>query len=238
MILLEEVHKAYEQEQVLRGVSFAMEEGETLSVLGASGSGKSTLLKIMAGLESADRGSLRVEGRELLSMSPEQRRIVYLSQEPLLFPHLNVRNNLGFGLQIRRVAAPERIERIDAMAAQLGLSPHLDKKPDQLSGGQKQRVSFGRALIIRPRIVLLDEPFGSLDPHIRREMQSLFLELRRQAGITALFVTHDIKEALLMGHRVGRLHEGQLVVYPSREAFVQAPESGAKAELDFWKEWM
>jgi putrescine transport system ATP-binding protein len=237
MIEVNALCKAYADEQVLNQLSFRLEERQTLSVLGKSGGGKSTLLKIMAGLETADSGSFRVGTQELLGQAPQERGVVYLSQEPLLFPHLSVADNLAFGLAIRKVPAATIQEKVRTLGKQLGLSAHLDKYPQQLSGGQQQRVNFGRALIINPRILLLDEPFGSLDTQTRAEMQALFRDIRSTYRITALFVTHDLKEALLMGDQIGILEAGQLKVYPRVADFIRAPESGAAAELAFWQQF-
>jgi ABC-type sugar transport system ATPase subunit len=237
MIEVEALCKSYAGERVLSELSFQLSEQQTLSVLGKSGGGKSTLLKIMAGLEEADRGSFRVEQEELLSLPPQERGVVYLSQEPLLFPHLKVADNLAFGLAIRKVPEATIRQKVETLAKQLGLAAHLEKYPAQLSGGQKQRVNFGRALIINPRILLLDEPFGSLDSQTRAEMQALFQKIRQAFAITALFVTHDLKEALLMGDQIGTLVAGQLKVYASPQDFINAPESGAQAEVAFWQQY-
>ncbi|TRX52207.1 ABC transporter ATP-binding protein [Fulvivirga sp. M361] len=237
MIVLDNLHKVYDGETVLNGLSLEVPEQLTLSILGKSGSGKSTLLKIMAGLESADSGSFSVHGEDMLSLVPQKRGVVYLSQEPLLFPHLSVFENLAYGLKIRKQDKAAIQKDVEVMADKLGLSEHLMKGPHQLSGGQKQRVSFGRALIINPNILLLDEPFGSLDTQTRAEMQSLFNSIRKEFSITALFVTHDLKEALLMGDRVAMMQDGNLQVFSSVEAFINDPGSGAADEIKFWKQF-
>ena len=195
--------KAFDGTPVLRGVDLTVQSQETLAVLGRSGCGKSTMLKILAGLESADAGRLVLEGREVGTLPPQQRGIVYLYQEPLLFPHLSIRDNIGFGLKLRKVGKKETARRTDQMLADLELEAHGDKMPGQLSGGQRQRVAFGRAVIINPKLLLLDEPFSSLDVEIRSNMQTLFKRLAERYQITSLFVTHDLKEALLMGDRLG-----------------------------------
>ena len=235
MIALRDIEKSYTGELVLRKLSFDLPEQHTLSVLGKSGSGKSTLLKIMAGLETADAGTFMVNGHNMMVLPPQKRDVVYLSQEPLLFPHLNVAQNLGYGLQIRKLKRSEIDNKVTTLAEKLGLEDHLLKMPHQLSGGQKQRVNFGRGLIINPGIMLLDEPFGSLDTQTRSEMQDLFKTVSKAYKITSLFVTHDLKEALMMGDQVGIMDAGVLKVYPSIQAFLQSPESGATKELDFWE---
>ncbi len=235
MIELKAIRKAYEQESVLKGVSFRLPERQTLSILGKSGCGKSTLLKVMAGLEKPDSGSFQVEGADLLALPPQKREVVYLSQEPLLFPHLSVARNLAYGLEIRRLSKKSIREKTKTLAQQIGLAGHLNKKPSQLSGGQKQRVNFGRALIINPKILLLDEPFGSLDAHTREEMQGLFKQVQAEFRITSLFVTHDLKEALLMGDRIATMEAGQLRVFENPAAFA-GNSPAVKAEQNFWRD--
>lgn len=234
MLVVEDIRKSYGGEAVLRGLSLQQSLHTTLSILGRSGCGKSTLLRILAGLEQADGGRFLLDGEDLLEVSAERRGVVYLSQEALLFPHLSVADNIGFGLKIRGVKPAERQEAVRAMADRLGLADQLDKMPSQLSGGQKQRVSFGRALIISPRVILLDEPFSSLDAQTRADMQAFFRQLSKDFAMTALFVTHDIKEALLVGDQLALLEAGQLQVFPSRAAFLQDPRAGGQEEMAFW----
>lgn len=234
MIEVQNLCKSFGPEVVLRDINFQLSRGHTLCILGKSGSGKSTLLRILAGLETADAGELKVAGNSVLTLSPDKRPLVYLSQEPLLFPHLNVFRNLAFGLELKKPAKAVIRDRVTEMAERLGLQDHLNKMPFELSGGQKQRVNFGRALIIKPQIFLLDEPFGSLDHQIRGEMQELFLKLRVEYRMTTIFVTHDLKEALMVGDRFASLTSGRLEQYASVRDFLDAPESGAAKELDFW----
>ncbi len=235
MITIQNIAKAYGGEQVLQGLSFQLAQRHTLSVLGKSGCGKSTLLKIMAGLETADAGIFEVDGDDMLALPPQKREVVYLSQEPLLFPHLTVAQNLGYGLEIRKAKRAVIRNKVGILASKLGLTEHLNKKPRQLSGGQKQRVNFGRALIINPRIMLLDEPFGSLDTQTRADMQTLFQTVKYDFRITALFVTHDLKEALLMGDCIGLMQSGKLRVFDNLQAFVDSPDTGVLEEWAFWE---
>lgn len=235
MIVIENIHKAYGGEAVLRGVSFELAPASTLSVLGESGCGKSTLLKVMAGIEVPDGGRFLFAGQDMFALPAQRRGVVYLSQEPLLFPHLNVAKNLGYGLMIRHEKPAAIRSQVQDLAAQLGLSEHLHKMPDQLSGGQRQRVSFGRALIINPAAMLLDEPFASLDGRTRSEMQQLYKGISKRYGITSLFVTHDLKEALIMADDIAHMRDGLLHVYPSLRAFAEAPDSGVAGELNFWE---
>ncbi|MEO1451380.1 MAG: ABC transporter ATP-binding protein, partial [Bacteroidota bacterium] len=199
MLRVSNISKSYKTEKVLAQVDFQLEKGQTLSILGRSGSGKSTLLKLIAGLESPDAGQVEWEGQDLTDVAPQARQMVYLYQSPLLFPHLNVFENLAFGLRIRQKKQPTIRQAVGELLEQIDLQDQAKKFPYQLSGGQQQRVNFGRALIIRPRVLLLDEPFGKLDPETRSQMQILFRNIALETRMTALFVTHDPKEALLMG---------------------------------------
>lgn len=235
MLVVSDLQKAFAAEAVLAGVSFEVPTGETLAVLGRSGGGKTTLLKIIAGLESADGGAVMLSGVNLLARPPEQRGAVYLYQEPLLFPHLDVYENVAFGLRLRRVREASMRARVEALLDEVGLSDHLRKQPHQLSGGQQQRVAFARAAIVEPAALLLDEPFGKLDAETRAAMQALFTRIAHAKRITTVFVTHDLKEALVVGDWFGHLRDGHLVTYPSREAFVADPRTGAQAEAAFWQ---
>jgi putrescine transport system ATP-binding protein len=238
MIKVSNISKSYGKEPVLKNIGFELLEQHTMSILGKSGCGKTTLLKILAGLENCDSGSFTIDGIDMLHMPPQRRGVVYLSQEPLLFPHMTVEQNIGYGLKIRKISQNELVEKVEVMLNELGISEHRNKMPDQLSGGQKQRVAFGRALVINPKVILLDEPFGSLDAHTREDMQALFLKIAELHHITALLVTHDVKEALIMGRKYARLDAGALTVYPDKKAFVAAPENGIEKEVGFWNELM
>ena len=220
---------------MLRGVGLTLARELTLSILGRSGSGKTTLLKIVAGLEAADGGTVRLDGRDVTALPPQRRGIVYLYQEPLLFPHLDVRENVGFGLKLRRRPAGEVAQHVGAMLESLDLTAHAAKRPHQLSGGQRQRVAFGRAIIVNPALLLLDEPFAGLDFEIRGSMQDLFKRLAAQYRITTLFVTHDLKEAILLGDHIGHLRDGRLHTYASTEAFIADPDAGVQQEIAFWR---
>ena len=229
------VRKRFAGEAVLADVSFDLEAHRTLAILGRSGSGKTTLLKILAGLEPTDGGELHLAGIDLGAVPPQQRGILYLYQEPLLFPHLDVQANLGFGLKLRQVPAAERQRRVAEMLAELELEDHASKKPHQLSGGQRQRVSFGRALIVNPRLLLLDEPFGALDADTRARMQSLFKRVAERHRITAIFVTHDLKEAILMGDPIAHLRAGSLKVFAGLDELIADPDLGVADEMRFWQ---
>lgn len=234
---VQNVVKSYKDEPVVRHLSLELGKGKTLSVLGKSGCGKTTLLKVVAGLLDMDSGEIELDGKSINDLKPAQRGIVYLYQEPLLFPHLNVFENVAFGLRLRDLGKEEIELRTIEMIDKLGLTEHSLKMPDQLSGGQKQRVAFGRALIINPSVILLDEPFGNLDTEIRGQMQQFFKEISEQFKITTLFVTHDLKEALLMGDTLGLMENGQLTCYESKMAFIADVRTGAAKEIGFWEQF-
>lgn len=235
MIEVKNLSKSFGDEKVLKGLNFTHKKHQTLSILGESGSGKSTLLKIIAGLLDEFTGDILVDGTSIAHLKPQDRGAVYLYQEPLLFPHLNVEENIAFGLKIRDEDASKAAKETTRMIQQLKLAGQEKKYPNQLSGGQKQRVAFGRAFIIHPKILLLDEPFASLDPGTRQEMQVLFKEIADKEKITSLFVTHDLKEALLTGNRFGMMEEGHLKVYENQKAFIEDSGTGVKQEIEFWK---
>jgi len=227
--------KSFGSNSVLRDVSFGLNGNDILAVLGRSGGGKTTLLKIIAGLETPDAGTLHLAGHDLCPLPPNQRQLVYLYQEPLLFPHLNVFENIAFGLRIRRIVNREITRQVNQLLDELDLRAHAQKAPHQLSGGQRQRVSFGRALIIRPRLLLLDEPFGNLDAQTRADIQQLFLRVSRQHQMTAIFVTHDSREALTVGTRFAYLEQGQLTTFASKADFVQDARTNIGEEVRFWE---
>lgn len=234
-LIIDKLEKTFGPERVVDRLSCELEAHQTLSILGRSGCGKTTLLKMIAGLESSETGSIFLEGQNITTATPQSRGIVYLYQEPLLFPHLNVWENLAFGLRLRKVASETIKAQTEKMLENIGLSNHAEKMPHQLSGGQRQRVAFGRAIIVNPRLLLLDEPFASLDVEIRSNMQQLFKDLTSRFDITSIFVTHDLKEALLMGDQIAYMQKGQLKMYPSKKAFIQDPDVGVLDEIAFWK---
>ncbi len=219
---------------MLDQVQLELEQGQILAILGKSGSGKTTLLKIIAGLLAADNGQIWLEGRAIEQLAPQQRAVVYMYQESLLFPHLNVFENIAFGLKLKPYDKFELQQKCDEMLAQLDLSAHRDKMPHQLSGGQKQRVAFGRAIIVQPKLLLLDEPFSNLDVDTRQQMQALFKDIALQYHISAVFVTHDLKEALQLGQQFGFMQQGKLETYANRQSFMDDEKTGVQKERSFW----
>lgn len=226
----------YGQHTVLRDVSFNVRANETLVVLGDSGCGKSTLLKAIAGFMPSEAGEIRIADTRIDQLPAGRRETVYLDQEPLLFEHLDVAQNVGFALHAHRRSAAEVAHEVDSLLAAVDLRDHRHKRDWQLSGGQKQRVAFARAVIARPKLLLLDEPFSSLDSRSRGQMQRLYAEFCTRYALTSIFVTHDIKEALIVGNCFARLADASLHVYTDRRAFMTDAATGIPDEIAFWRD--
>lgn len=231
---VQNIVKSFGQEQVVKDLTFSLDAKKTLSILGKSGCGKTTMLKTIGGLVAPDSGIILLNGEDITLKKPEKRNIVYLYQEDLLFPHLNAFENIAFGLRLKKIPNSTVQEQVAHMLSSLELQDQSQKMPNQLSGGQRQRVSFGRAIITNPSLLLLDEPFGSLDAGTRHRMQGLFQNLSKEFDITSLFVTHDLKEAVLMGDEIGFMQAGNLRVYTDKNEFIADPETGVKDEIKFW----
>jgi iron(III) transport system ATP-binding protein len=216
---------------VLTGLSLDVSAGAFAAILGPSGSGKTTLLRVLAGFERADAGTVTIGERVVDSpagfVPPERRKIGYVPQEGALFPHLTVASNVGFGLPARERRSPRTAELLDAV----GLSGMGSRYPHQLSGGQQQRVALARALAIRPDIVLLDEPFTSLDAHLRASVRADVHGICKAAGTTAILVTHDQDEALSMADHIAILRDGRIVQYAAPQNLYSMPADAALARF-------
>ncbi len=195
----------------VRDISLDIRDGEFMILLGPSGCGKSTTLRMIAGLETITQGELRIDGERLNDVDPADRNIAIVFQNYALYPHMTVRGNLGFGLKLRRVPAPEIERRIGAISQMLGIGELLDRKPAHLSGGQRQRVALGRALVREPKAFLLDEPLSNLDAKLRASMRTELIKLHRKLGTTIVHVTHDQVEAMTMGERICIMKDGVIV---------------------------
>ena len=215
----------------LTGLSLDVPSGSLTALLGPSGCGKTTALRIIAGLLAPDEGDVRCDGAQILSLPPEGRGVVMVFQAPLLFPHLTVAGNVGFGLRMRHLPRAQIAARVAEMLELVQLQGLGDRSPGQLSGGQAQRVALARALILRPKVLLLDEPLSSLDAHLRAEMRELIKDLQRSLGITTVFVTHDQEEAVLLADRIGLILDGRLCQYDRPEVFYQRPATVAVAQF-------
>lgn len=198
------------QVRAVDGLSFSLDEGTLNVLLGPSGCGKSTTLRLIAGIEPADHGRIFIGGREVTHLPPAQRNVAMVFQSYALFPHLSVAENMVFGLRVRKVDATERGRRLQRVAALLGLSALLERKPSQLSGGQQQRVALGRAIIAEAPVCLMDEPLSNLDAQLRLEMRQEIRNIQRTLGITMVYVTHDQVEAMSMADRVILLNAGRI----------------------------
>jgi len=217
------LHKAFGDHPVLTGLDLEVPAGSLTAILGPSGSGKTTLLRVLAGFERADAGTVEIGGSVVdgpgVHLPPERRKIGYVPQEGSLFPHLTVAANIGFGLPVRHRKGPAIAELLDAV----GLAGLGKRYPHQLSGGQQQRVALARALAIRPKIVLLDEPFASLDAHLRASVRADVQGLLAETGITGILVTHDQDEALSTADRVAVLRDGRIAQCDSPQDLYDRP---------------
>jgi len=227
MIELQRLTRHYGEQVAVDGLSLTVAEGELLVLLGGSGSGKTTTLKMINRLVEPTSGSVRVDGRDIADLAPAElrRRIGYAFQQVGLFPHMTVAENVGITPALLGWPASRIRDRVDLLLDLVELDPAetRDRWPDQLSGGQQQRVGVARALAASPRLMLLDEPFGALDPLTRQRLQDSFLRIRRELTLTAVFVTHDMTEALLLGDRIAVLHAGRLVQTGTPRELMQAP---------------
>ncbi|MBF2034664.1 MAG: ABC transporter ATP-binding protein [Leptolyngbyaceae cyanobacterium T60_A2020_046] len=205
--------------------------GERLALLGPSGCGKSTTLQLIAGLLAPDSGQIVLNGRSLVGVPPERREMALVLQRGLLFPHLSVGENVAFGLKLRGVNRAEREAQALAMLAQVQLSGFENRRPAELSGGQAQRVALARSLVIRPKLLLLDEPLSALDANLRSDMQNLILQLQAETGVTMLVVTHDQSEAVVMAHRIALMFDGCLRQVDTPEALYQQPSDATVARF-------
>ena len=238
MLEIQSISKSFSDNPVIVDCSFQIDTGQSMSVLGRSGCGKTTLLKILAGLTAPDHGNIFIDEKDVTGVPAHLRHAVYLPQEALLFPHLDVFENLAFGLRVRNKTNRAINDEVGRMLERLGLSDKTHSNPDELSGGERRRVSFGRALITQPDVLLLDEPFENLDPETRSDMHKLYRKLSNSYNITSVFVTHNLKEAIIMGDRISTLRDGRLHTYEDVQSFINDPDSGATEEMAFWNQFM
>jgi sn-glycerol 3-phosphate transport system ATP-binding protein len=206
---LNSVKKQFGPTQVLHGIDLEVADGEMIVVVGASGCGKSTLLRIVAGLETATSGTVRIDGRDVTALEPADRDIAMVFQNYALYPHMSVFENMAYGLKIRGMNGAEIRRRVDEAAQMLEIGPLLERKPRQLSGGQRQRVAMGRAVVREPKLFLFDEPLSNLDAKLRVQMRAEIRRLQKRLGVTSLFVTHDQVEAMTLGDRLVVMHQGR-----------------------------
>ena len=222
---LRALSKSYGPVQAVRGVDLDVREGEFLSLLGPSGCGKTTTLQMVAGFVPPTTGSIVVDGQDLTSIAPEKRDMGVVFQSYALFPHMNVAQNIGFGLEMRRVERGELKRRVEEALAMVRLAGLGGRYPSELSGGQRQRVAIARALAIRPRVLLLDEPMSNLDAKLRGEMHVELRSLQRRLGITAILVTHDQVEAMTMSDRIAVMTNGGIAQLGTPQEVYDRPAS-------------
>ena len=208
---LKEIKKSFtEGEAVLDNISLEISKGEFITLLGSSGCGKTTTLRIIAGLEQPDAGSVWLDGREVTGLEPNQRDVNTVFQNYALFPHMNVAENIGYGLKLKNVPKSEIRKKVSQMLELVQLEGYEKRKPSELSGGQKQRVAIARALVNNPKVLLLDEPLGALDLQLRRAMQIELKHLQKKLGITFIYITHDQEEAINMSDRIAVMKDGRI----------------------------
>ena len=208
---LKEIKKSFtEGEAVLDNISLVISKGEFITLLGSSGCGKTTTLRIIAGLEQPDAGSVWLDGKEVTGLEPNQRDVNTVFQNYALFPHMNVAENIGYGLKLKKVPKNEIKKKVSQMLELVQLEGYEKRKPSELSGGQKQRVAIARALVNNPKVLLLDEPLGALDLQLRRAMQIELKHLQKKLGITFIYITHDQEEAINMSDRIAVMKDGRI----------------------------
>ncbi|MGN6661571.1 MAG: ABC transporter ATP-binding protein [Achromobacter mucicolens] len=224
-IVLDNLTKQYAGAAAIQGVSFTVPAGSFTVLLGPSGCGKSTTLRMIAGLDTPTSGSIRIGDRDVTQLPPAKRRISMVFQSYALFPHLTVRENILFGLKVRKEPAKDFDRRLQRVASLLGLTHLLDRKPSQLSGGQQQRVALGRAVISEAPVCLMDEPLSNLDAQLRHEMRREIRALQQSLGITMVYVTHDQTEAMSMADQVVLLRGGQIEQHDTPDGLYARPAS-------------
>ncbi|MGD1888277.1 MAG: ABC transporter ATP-binding protein [Cohaesibacteraceae bacterium] len=207
---LQQVSKAFGPEKVIEPLDLTVERSEFLVVVGPSGCGKSTLLRMIAGLEEATSGTILIDGEDVTRKEPSERGVAMVCQTYALYPHMTVRDNMAFGLEMAGVKKPEREVLVGKAAATLQLEALLDRKPKQLSGGQRQRVAIGRAIVRDPKVFLFDEPLSNLDAELRAQMRLEIAKLHRELGVTMIYVTHDQVEAMTLATRIVVLRDGRI----------------------------
>lgn len=210
LIKLQNIQKSYGKQQIIKGIDLDVYEGEFLTFLGPSGCGKTTLLRMINGFETPDEGKVILDGIDQAAIVPSKREVNTVFQSYALFPHLTVRDNIAFGLRMKKVPESEIKERVDEVIEMTKLEALAERKPGKLSGGQQQRVAIARSLVNKPRVLLLDEPLGALDMKLRKQMQIDLKQMQRDSKITYVYVTHDQEEALTISDRIVVLNEGKI----------------------------
>ncbi len=231
MIEIRGVTKRFGAFTAVNHVSLTVNAGEFITLLGPSGCGKTTLLRLLAGFETPDEGAILLDGEDVSHVPPYRRSVNQVFQSYALFPHLSVRDNVGFGLRMQNVPAAEAEGRIRDALATVSLTEQADKLPHQMSGGQRQRVALARAIVCRPKVLLLDEPLSALDAKLRHGMQLELKHLQRKLGLTFVFVTHDQEEALTMSDRIAIINQGQVEQIGTGSEIYHKPRTAFAADF-------
>ena len=231
LLRIDAVIKTFGQFRAVDALSLDIHAGEFFALLGPSGCGKTTLLRMLAGFEAPDAGRILLDGKDIAQVPPHQRPVNMMFQNYALFPHLNVRDNIAFGLKRAEMSKSDINARVSEMVALVKLDGLEKRKPDQLSGGQRQRVALARSLARRPRLLLLDEPLAALDKKLRESTQLELMELQRRLGLTFIIVTHDQQEAMTMAGRIGVMDAGRLEQVATPRELYEAPRSRWIAEF-------
>lgn len=219
------LEKSYKGITILSHISFTLEKGEIVAILGPSGCGKTTLMRCLAGLEKFSTGEILLHNRSISKQAPDQRPVVLMFQDPLLFPHMTVLENVIFGLKQQKLAKKKRMELGIKMLVKTEMENFKERFPRSLSGGQQQRVALARALVMKPSLLLLDEPFSSLDQHLKEMLRDWVCSLLKEEGVTTMIVTHDKEEAMMIGDRVILLKDGSIQQQGKPNKVYQFPDN-------------
>ena len=226
-----DIHKSYEGEPLLKGISFSMEENDIVCLLGPSGGGKSTLLRIIAGLETAEKGQILWNGVDLKNTPTHQRNFGFMFQDYALFPHRTVEQNIAFGMRMKNTPQEEMDRRVDELLRKVNLGAFAKRKVTDLSGGEQQRVAMARTLAPRPRLLLLDEPMGALDHSLSEQLLVELRKVLRESGTPTIYVTHDQQEAFSIAERIMIMHDGEIVQEGPPQQVYRQPASRWTAEF-------